>query len=92
MCGFLPPLGQQQFGSPNLRFFVFSEIRIKLKKMKDFSFAKIVAVAGILPPPFRGGLATSWHHFSWPPPQPPAMQQARGMSKVKLFFLDFGSS
>ena len=24
------------------------------------------------------GLATSWHHFTWPPPQHQATQRARG--------------
>ena len=28
--------------------------------------------------PTRTGLATSWHHFTWPPPQHPATQKTRG--------------
>ena len=57
--------------SPSLCvFLIFAKI---LKKMKHLSL-KVVAVAGILPPPFRRGLAISWHHFTWPPPQHPATQ------------------
>ena len=28
------------------------------------------------------GLATSWHHFTWPPPQHPATQNPRASTEV----------
>ena len=31
----------------------------------------------------RTGLATSWHHFTWPPPQHPATQRAQQASLQK---------
>ena len=39
--------------------------------------------------PFRQGLATSWHHFTWPPPQHPATQLATGECNVSLRFVLF---
>ena len=35
------------------------------------------------------GLATSWHHFTWPPPQHQATQQATGEFELFTNFYDF---
>ena len=88
MCRFLLPPGRQQFGSPNLRYLVFFFLAKILRKINKLWSSKIVAVAGLLPLPFRRGLATSWHHFTWPPPQHPATQRARGECFVGTIVLN----
>ena len=46
VCGFLPPPGRKQFGSPHGRCLVFFEIRKFLKKIKKCSNFKILGCSG----------------------------------------------
>ena len=49
-------------------------------------FSKFVFAFGVPNFSTRTGLATSWHHFTWPPPQHPATQNPQASCFLQNFF------